>query len=228
MSSRGRRVRYAWSGEGERWTDFTVELSGIDQALKMFDPAIVDKAIQSSLIRVLSSGKSSISENIRNIYNVKKSDLDPRIFLNKSRLADNEASIEISGRSMSLSYFGAKQILRNITRSRSSQGGILTKAISKQAKARGPMPYGVQIEVFKGKPIILKKVFIAQMSRSSWHVGVYRRLFKSRLPIEEKAVVTFATMVNNKMIMPVVLQRITDRWEIEFANNLEFHSGGKI
>lgn len=221
-------IRYGWSGEAERWTDFTVELKGIEEALKIFDPAIVDKAIQSSLIRVLSSGKTSISENIRNIYNVKKSDLDPRITLDKSRISDNEAAIIVGGRSMSLSYFGAKQILRNITRSRSSQGGILTKAISKKAKARGPMPYGVQIEVFKGKPIILKKVFIGQMNRSSGHVGVFRRLFKSRLPIDEKAVVTFATMVNNKMIMPVVLQRIADRWEIEFANNLEFHSGGKL
>ena len=227
MASRGRRVRYAWSGEGERWTSFSVELKGVDEALEIYDPDVVDKAIQSSLIRVLASGKSSISENIRNIYNVKKSDLDPRISLDKSRLADNEASIVISGRSMSLAYFGAKQILRNITRTR-TKDSIITKGISKQARAVGPLPYGVQVEVLHGKPIILRKVFMAQMNRSSGHIGIFRRLFKKRKPIEEKAVVTFATMVSNQMIMPVVLQRIADRWEIEFANNLQFHSGGKV
>lgn len=203
----------------------TVKLEGIEDAIKKFDPKIVRSAARAAIDRATKSGKTVVSEEVRKSWNVKKSDLDDRIRLTPPRIDDLKGVITIGGRGMSLSYFGARQITAAAVISR-TKGGLKSKAlfVGPQKRARDRQT-GVIVQVMKGKDtVLLRNAFMAKTraGKTGQHIGVFHRLTKKRLPIEEKNVISIASMANKPEIMRRITDRITERWQVEFPRQLQY------
>lgn len=202
----------------------TVKLEGMQEALNIFDPKIVRQAARAAIDRATQSGRTIVSKEITSVWNVKKSDVDPRIKLTKPRMDDLKGEISIGGKGMSLSYFGARQIMGATVRSRVGQN-LRTGKVTRGMKAVGPLPRGVVVQVLKGKETaLLRNAFLAKVTagKSGNHIGVFRRLNKNRLPIDEKNVISIASMVNRPEVMTRVVDRIVDRWNVEFPRQLDY------
>jgi hypothetical protein len=191
----------------------TIKLTGIEEALQLCDPKNVQLAARATLNRAVTSARVVASEEIRKVYNLKASDLTPRLKVKPARLDNMTAILEITGKPMSLSYFGAKQY--------TAQGRMITRTVGKQMKRVSKSKMGVSVQVFNGKTTRLPNAFIATMK--SGHVGVMRRLGKARKPIYEKNVITIPSMVENAKVMPSVLQRIQERLAVEFPRQLDYY-----
>lgn len=118
--------------------------------------AAFPKGTASALNKVAASTKTAASEAIRQIYNIKKSDVDRGIGkLSKARADNLRASIHVRGPRLPLIYFAARQL----------KPGVSVNV--KRASGRKLIPHA----------------FIADMK--SGHRGVYERRGKKRLPIRE-------------------------------------------
>jgi len=95
---------------------FRAEMKGFSEAVEAYGVGPVTKAANSSLRKVAASGKTVASEEIRKRYNIKKSDLDPRLAVTPPRSNSLIAEITINGKGTSLSYFGEVEpkVLRRI------------------------------------------------------------------------------------------------------------------
>lgn len=195
----------------------TVKLEGLKEAMESLDPKRVKQAARSALAKVAKSAVSTCSAEIRQVYNVKKSDLDPRINVTPPRADNLTAIITISGTSMSLSYFGARQLAgaRVITRGKEGMKTAVRKRVAKFA--------GVEVSVQKGKRTQLRQAFMARMK--SGHIGVFRRMGKSRLPIMEKAVISIGSMAQAAKVQPIILKKIGESWVKIFPHELEYQLG---
>lgn len=203
----------------------TIRLEGIEEALAKFDPKVVRSAARAAIDRATASGKVAASEEIRNVWNVKKADLDPRIKITPPRVDNLTGYISIGGKGMSLSYFGARQIMGGTVRSRvgkNIKSGKVTRGMLKS----GPIPQGVMVEILKGKgTMLLRNAFLAKVAApksGNSHIGVFRRGTKKRLPIYEKSVISIATMANRPEVMDRIRSRISERWMKEFPHQLDY------
>lgn len=204
----------------------TIEVKGVDEVLSALDPRNVQLALRASINRAVQSGKSIASEEIRKVYNVKAGDLNPRLKTYLAAINRLSATLEITGRPMSLSYFGAKQITGGRAVSRGKDGGLVSKRNAAMRRF-GPVQQGVMVQVLKGKPATLRHAFMARMKKSG-HVGVFRRMGRASLPIDEKNVITIPSMVENAQVMPSVISRIQERLSVEFPRQLDYYmSRGK-
>ncbi|MEM4330376.1 MAG: hypothetical protein QXY64_04430, partial [Candidatus Bilamarchaeaceae archaeon] len=83
----------------------TLKIKGIDEAIKKYDPQIVKRTTINCINRTLRSGKNEMSKIIREKYNIKKADLDPKIsikFANNNYLS---GILQLTGEPISLMYF---------------------------------------------------------------------------------------------------------------------------
>lgn len=202
----------------------TVNLSGLAEARAMFDPKIVDRAARAAIDRATKSGKTIVSKEITDVWNVKKIDVDGRIRLSTPRINDLKGVISIGGKGMSLSYFGAKQIVGVRVRARVGKN-IKDSKITRGMKAAGPVPRGVLVQVLKGKDtVLLRNAFMAKVTagKRGSHVGVFHRLTSKRYPIHEKGVISIASMVSKPEVMKRVVDRISERWAKEFPHQLQY------
>lgn len=202
----------------------TVKLEGLQEALDVFNPRVVRQAARAAIDRATQSGRTIVTKEITDVWNVKKSDVDPRIRLTKPRIDDLKGEISIGGKGMSLSYFGARQMMGATVRSRVGQN-LRTGKVTRGMKAAGPLPRGVIVQVLKGKDTaLLRNAFLAKVTagKSGSHIGVFRRWNKKRLPIDEKNVISIASMVNRPEVMTRIVSRIADRWYVEFPRQLEY------
>lgn len=200
----------------------TIKLVGFEEALRTIDPEVAKKAAKAAMDRTAQSGKTTASEEIRAVWNVKKSDLDPRIKIYPPRMNDLKAVIEISGKPMSLSYFGAKQIFGGTVRSRVGKN-LKDGKVTRKMRSVGPLPQGVVVQIMKGKDtVLMRSAFMSKMPKSG-HIGVYRRTGKDRLPIDEKNVISIASMANRPEVMTAMIKRIQQRWLAEFPHQLKYY-----
>jgi len=124
-----------------------------------------------------------------------------------------------------LSYFGARQLMGHMMRTRIGKG-LKRKTITKAMRMLGPVPTGVEVQILKkGRTTLKRSSFLAEVAagKSGSHVGVFRRKGKKRLPIEEKKVVSVATMVNRPEVMERVTEQIEERWAKEFPGQLKYY-----
>lgn len=199
-----------------------VDLKGYEGAVGRFGEKPVQKAALRTLKRVTGSAVSTASSEIRQVYNVKKSDLDPRMKVQPPRFNNLVAVITIGGKGMSLSFFGAKQVTAGAIVTR-SKGQLSSKAqfVGPTRGRRKALQTGVTVQVLKGKGATpLKSAFMAKMK--SGHIGVMRRLGKKRLPINEKQVISLASMIQNANVQPAVLGKVQESWDKTFAQELNY------
>ena len=205
-----------------------IELEGVKEALKMFDPNIVRKAANQALNRVAGSGKTEASKLIRTQYNIKAGRLSDYLKLAVKAKGDSmEAVITGRGRGLALSYFDAKQTARGRNR------GAVTVKVKKSGGRKVVSPeYG-------------NKPFIAQMP--SGHVGVWVRgrtkrggFTKSEKglygkhgdryrkgKVREPLIQLFGPGVGGtfatKFIMDSTRERIAERFPVEFDRQLNWY-----
>lgn len=122
----------------------------------LFDPQMVNKAVKLAVKEAASGAKTETSTAIRDYWNLKKSDLDKKLVVS-GRAADLEAVLSISGPPVSLSYFGATQILgtRKLTR---GKDGLIKDVRSKNVT--GPVPVGVMVNIRKTSRTLLSKAWL--------------------------------------------------------------------
>jgi hypothetical protein len=177
----------------------------------------VRKAAVLSLRKVSGSAVTVLSSEIRGRYNIKKSDLDPRVKIELPTGSDDLiAVITLSGYDLPLAFFNPKQfaVNRQITR---TKAGLKTKTMKRAAKFQG-----VQVEVLKGTQTQLKSAFLMNMRIGRAGVGVMRRLGSKRLPTHEKGVISIASMAQNSNVEPAILRKVQEQWDTVFPHELEY------
>ncbi len=205
-----------------------VQLLGKKEAIDIWSDKPVNAAMRAALQRVAKSAVSIASTEIRNIYTIKKSDLDPR--MNVTIQGTDSATIVISGKGISLSYFNARQFSVNKTITRSRKDGKATLSTKTRGKAHAFQ--GVEVEVLKGRKTQLRSAFMAQMK--SGHIGVMHRWSgknmkgKKSSAIGEKGVISLAQMIQNANVQPIVLRKVSEDWDRVFKQQLDYQlSKGK-
>lgn len=191
-----------------------VEIKGLKEAMAMFDPKKVERAAASALKKVAQQARTEASSSIRERFNLKKGDVDKKIEVKQGRQDRSAltATLYITGRGISLTYFGAKE--RRGPKVISRKG---IKVLKRQPKGA----QGVQVKIMKdGKVTSLPNAFIATMK--SGHVGVYIRPGKGRTPIIEKGLVSIPTLFQQKTVMERVEQRINEQWPKVFQQEMNY------
>lgn len=171
----------------------------------------VRAAVRSTMNKVTKSVKSLTSEEIRKIYNVPKAVLDERLELFTARINNLEAELVVGGKSVSLSYFNARQF---------SGAKVITRAKTTTRK-RASKFQGVEVEVIKGQRTQLKSAFMQRFK--SGHLGILTRTSKSRYPVLVKSAVSVATMFSQVGINDAIVRKIDADLERVFWHELEFY-----
>jgi len=202
--------------EGREDTSKTMNFSctGFAEAIEQATEETIEdvrRAMASAMNEVLKTVRTLVSTEIRKRYNVPKAILDECMDLFEGRVKDLQAVLTIGGRSVSLSYFGAKQFNRNRV--------ITRKGVS--TKKRSAAFQGVEIEVIKGKRTQLKSAFMQRFE--SGHVGILVRIGKGRYPIAVKAAISIASMFEQVEVNDAVVAKIDDNLERVFWSKLDFY-----
>lgn len=217
----------------------TFECVGFAEAVAQATDETIDAvnaAMRSAMNKVLKSGRTMVSTEIRNRYNVPKAVLDERLELFEGRMNNLQAVLTIGGRSIPLSYFG---MIANKGRTRStvklaksSHGvhGVLQKQTMKRSESMG-----ISFEIIKGRRTTVTRSMFAAVMPNSGHIGVFHRgtgVIKGREKskgekhkqrIYENAVVSVATMFNQIQVNAAIVAKIDADLEATFKHELEFY-----
>ena len=203
------------------------ELPGIREAFDMFPENIVKRAARSTVNKVGGSTKTTAKEEIRKRWNVPAGELENRITYSAARMDSLEVVVSFGGKSLSLTYFGAREVRGMRVRSVKKKA-IVTKSARRMAAA-GPLPMGVIEEARKGKSVLLSKAFMQRMK--SGHIGVFVRIKGQKTKggkkdaIMERNVISIASMLNQPEVYGAVVSRTEDRLHVVFPHELEFYLG---
>lgn len=229
--------------------NFSIEITGIKEALATIAPDKVRRSAVSALKRVAQSGRTEVSSAIRDVYNIKKRDLDKRITLSTINRYDLSTTLRITGRGkltgegaedehtvgISLAYFGAKQIkgTKQLATVRAHQRtstlfgkGVKTFTVP-QYQRRIKKDGGVNVQIFTGgNKTFLKGAFLATMK--SGHIGVMRRSTTqqmrsqpSKAAIQERRMVSLPSMFYHTEALERLRARVLEQWPKEFNHALE-------
>lgn len=201
----------------------TVEIKGINELMQRLDPRKVQSAARAALERTKTSAKAEAVRQIRQVWNIKKKDLEQkasgaeRIKVSGRVGEDLTATLTFYSGGISLAYFGAREFK------------ISARARKAMAAKRG-QPYrsgqrtAVRVQVMKGKTTTLTQFFGKVKfgkDKSGTHRGVFRRTGKGRLPIIESQSVGVATMVNQPRVMKPLQQFIADTFNKRITHELK-------
>ena len=157
----------------------TVEITGIDKltgSLSALGGSAMNKAMASALNKTTTTAKSEMSKAVRNVYNIKKKDLDPHIVVNKATKANHSVVITVKTKSIGLIHFNA-----TASKARDKGQKRYFKTSAKVMKSERKKAY--------------KGAFIANVNGSP---QVFRRTTRKRLPIIKLTVITPTTMTHKE------------------------------
>lgn len=227
-----------------------IQLTDIKETIeRKLDPRKVQRAAANALKRVVQTGRTEVSSAIRDVYNIKKRDLDKRITVSHINKYDLSATLTVSGRGnkisvgedkgsvgIGLAYFGAKQIKGTkqlvAVKEHRRIGNLFGKGVQTftvpQYLRRIKKGGGVSAQIFTGgNKTFLKGAFLSTMK--SGHIGVMRRhsekmmVDKKKLAIFEKSMVSLPTMFLNAKTKAFerLKARVLEQWPKEFKHALE-------
>lgn len=209
---------------------FKIELKGLDNARKLLDPKIYQAAAASTINKLMTQAKTAAVNEAVNVWNIKKSDLTTtstgkgRLQVRRATWNDTSSTLTITGRPLSLSLFGAKQIMGATVRAR--MGDAIRKGrVTGKMKKAGPVPQGVIVQLMKGKTTFLRKAFLARVKAGDQghHIGVFNRQGVKRLPILEKRLITVPSMFAQDRIIQAVEKTVSDNFQKVFNHELQFY-----
>ena len=129
-----------------------------------------DKALSSALNKTIVTAKKEMSFAVREVYNIKKKDLDPKIKVSKASSKRTEAVIRIRSKPIGLIHFNA------------SAAKAFDKGQKRYFKTSAKVLKKSRKKVYKGAFIGRAK------SSNSWQV--FRRRTNRRLPIIKISVIS--------------------------------------
>lgn len=204
--------------------EFSLSLEGMDAVREALNPAIYQAAFVSALNKTTDRGVTAATKTVIETYNIKRRDLwststgRSRIKVIRARRGSLVVTVQLAGRSISLSYFGAVQRIGNkvITR----QG---TKTLKRTPRGA---PAGVTVEVHRGKRTILPKAFIStvQAGRTGTHVGVWMRRTSARGPLLDKRIPTAATLFTGVRASDSFRKAVDEHFFKIFNHELNFRT----
>lgn len=199
----------------------TFKVTGIEEARGLFSPKKIETAVTRTLNEIGKKARTATINAIAGKYNIKRGDLSEtstgqsRIKLFAASAGNNTAIINITGKPVSLAYFGAKQTVGN---------KVITAKKGYKTKRKGKLQ-GVAVEVLKGKKTLLSNSFIGAVKagNAGFHLGVFVRVGKRRLPIIERKVVTLPTMFNNTNAAEMISKIVSGEFGTIFYRNLKWY-----
>ena len=152
-----------------------VQVKGVEELLKKFDAKKVGKGIQAALNRSVKSGKTETSSQLRERWNLRKYDIDRKIFFRPAQSAASLiAVISVVGEPTSLMHFNP----------RSASGGITTYAARNRIGSRvmpglaqkrgGRNTGGVKVAALRGRQTTLKRAFFTVATKGGTPLVVWR------------------------------------------------------
>lgn len=193
-----------------------LELKNYEMFRAMFDPRKVDKAAQMALNSAVTRGKAEAARQLTARWNLKRADVGRATRVIKASKNAGVATITISGRPLSLTYFGAQWF----------RGQRVTSRKSSSVRKRPTGRSGVFVDILRGEPTTHKPhAFIATMK--SGHIGVFERVPGSRMKskdkeqIIERKTITIASMFGQPEIMDPTIDHIGQHLDQEFPRLIE-------
>jgi hypothetical protein len=220
--------------------EFTCKLTGLSEALqKDLNPQNVLLAGKRSIVRAANSGKTIISDQIRGRWNIRKSDLDRKIYVDLKNINNMEATLTLTGEPISLIYFDPVEIKggRRLSFKR-NKGGTMPGLIGSQTRLKSGG--GVTVKIIKRKTAKLRPAFIATGKGGT--PMVFRRIpgsqssntytSKSGKTVKREKliaykVVTYASILKQPGNMEVVINRIDEQLVKEWKSNLAHYTEGQ-
>ncbi len=191
---------------------------GIKNYLDKIDPKNVPKLTARILRKTIDTVKTEASSTVRDDYNIKKGDLDPNMKVQYARPEDLKAVINVSGKPISLLYFGAKQL--------TAQNRVITMKGGKQLKrASRSLQQGVTYEILKGQKKNLQHAFIAFDPRLN-RLVVWRRVGTKRYPVKSVNMVTIASLFANKKTLAAMQRKVREAGPKIAAQEFNFMMNG--
>lgn len=194
---------------GESFVSLKVE--GLKEVLEMLEPKRAQQATASAMKRMTDMIKTEASTVIRNDYAIKKSDLDPFMKIRMPQWNNLTSNITVTGKPISLMYFGAKQL--------TAQNRVISRTQGKQLKRASRLQQGVTFQVLKGQAKNLPHAFIQYDSRLQ-RLMVFYRKGVGRNSIRSANVVTIASLFANRKTMDAIHTKINDNWQRIFKHEL--------
>ncbi len=209
---------------------FKIELVGFEELKKTLNPKTFQAAATSTVNKLMAKAKTVAVNEAVNVWNIKKSDLTTtstgkgRLQIQRATWSDMTSTLTITGRPLSLSLFGAKQIMGGSYRAKMGDAIRKGKVTGKMKKA-GPVPQGVVVQLMKGHTTFLRKAFLGRVKAGDQghHVGVFQRQGLERLPILEKRLITVPSMFAQVRIMQAVEKTVLGNAQKTFNHELEFY-----
>ena len=207
--------------------NINIRLDGLKDAMKAFDPKVANRAVNSALKKIAAQAKTEASGVIRERYAIKKADLDRKIAV-RPPIRTGEMTVELSltSRPISLSYFGAQQVMGNRVLSRKGKA-----LVSKTLKRASSLPAGVRYQILKsGGKQFRKNAMMARMK--SGHIGVFRFTGKpmasnpKRKAIAEVAMVTPSTLFGSKRTVDAINRLVQAKFNGILRHELDYFMRG--
>lgn len=186
-----------------------------------------NRAVGSTLKKLAQRAKTTGVEEVTKEYNITRANLlttasdKARIEIMPYQVDTEGGSVllRVKGKSISLSYFGAQQ---------TSGSSMLFRKGKNIARNNNGMfsrgDAGTTVEILRGgRRIMLKGSFLAKMKNG--HIGVYAREGKAKLKIDERKMVSLATLFGGKKVFPKIEERLNAESDDLFRHELEYFMG---
>jgi hypothetical protein len=194
----------------------TVKLEGIEEARRMFDPKVVNRAAYQAINETVRGVRTATGKEIRKEWNVKAGDLNKKLRAVKmARYGDLEGIVAAQSGSFSLSYFGAKSYKGNTVQTRTSGRRM------KRASGKG----GVYVKIKRSGGVThMPNAFMAAVRAgkgSASHIGIFHRVGKGRLKIIERRVITVASMFGKPAVQAAATKTINNTFSRRFNHHID-------
>jgi len=191
-----------------------LRIEGMQDVLELLDSKNAQRASSRSLKRMTQMVKTEASSTIRDEYNIRKADLDPYMVMKLPAWNELTSEITVTGKPISLIYFGARQL--------TAQNRVISWKSGKQLKRSSrSLQGGVTYQIIKGRTMNLPHAFIAYDSRLN-RVTVFQRKGKTRLAIKAIRFITIASLFASQKTMDAIHVKINDSWTKVFKHELLF------
>ena len=185
--------------------EINFKVEGVDNLLKTLDAKKVVTASKRAIIRAANSGRTVVSSQVRDKFNISKADLDKKIKVDLRNVNNLQAEVVIGGEPISMTKFKPQQTIRGVK-------SFIKQGLA-QKKVKGKDSGGVKVSILKGRPALLKHAFM-QVGRGNVSL-VFRRLkgTKSSVTGREKLaalkVVSYPSIVKQPFNLQSIVAKIT-------------------
>ncbi|MDI6808244.1 MAG: phage tail protein [Candidatus Eisenbacteria bacterium] len=199
-----------------------IQLQGVEEALKVLNSSRVRNIAKTSIRRAANSGKTIISAQIRERFNIQKKDVDEKLSVDLRNLGNLQVILTVHNQPISLTHFEPRSVRGKtqlaVKRNKIYGWGIMGRQLSR-ASAQG-----VFAKVVRGKVTQLPHAFIA--AGKGGGVQVFQRKGKDRLPLIARKVIGYASIVKKPENLNAVTARIQEQLAKEFASRVKFFAEG--